>query len=138
MENCLRVLLIFCLTLPAWSKTNSRGDTKLYNSSRPCVLVDPGFIVCGGQVQTSSGATAPVVNRDSRGRIARSSSAKKLFRSQTPCPANGRTRGRCPGYVIDHIVPLVCGGLDDPSNMQFQTVEDGKAKDKWERKRCGK
>ena len=37
------------------------------------------------------------------------------------------------GYVIDHICPLACGGIDDPKNMQYQTYKDGKAKDKWER-----
>jgi len=30
----------------------------------------------------------------------------------------------------------VRGGADDPSNMQWQTVTAGKAKDKWERKTC--
>ena len=38
--------------------------------------------------------------------------------------------------MIDHVKPLACGGADDPSNMQCQTVEDGKAKDKWERIGC--
>jgi hypothetical protein len=47
----------------------------------------------------------------------------------------GYPHGR-PGYVIDHIVPLACGGADAPSNMQWQTVAAAKAKDKWERKGC--
>ena len=40
------------------------------------------------------------------------------------------------GYVIDHIVPLACGGADVPSNMQWQTVAAAKAKDKVERSGC--
>jgi hypothetical protein len=40
--------------------------------------------------------------------------------------------------VIDHIKALACGGADAPENMQWQTREDAKAKDRWERKGCGK
>lgn len=58
------------------------------------------------------------------------------FVKQHPCPATHRTKGACPGYVVDHIVPLSCGGPDTPSNMQWQTTADAKAKDKWERKGC--
>ena len=41
-----------------------------------------------------------------------------------------------PGHVVDHIVPLACGGADAPSNMQWQTTEEGKAKDRVERRGC--
>jgi len=46
---------------------------------------------------------------------------------------SGFPKGR-QGYVVDHIVPLACGGLDAPSNMQWQTKEQARAKDKVERK----
>jgi len=36
------------------------------------------------------------------------------------------------GYVIDHVRPLKRGGSDSPSNMQWQTKEAAKAKDKTE------
>jgi hypothetical protein len=62
----------------------------------------------------------------------RGSSAKAEFKHENPCPANGHRYGPCPGYVIDHIVPLACNGADSPSNMQWQTIADAKAKDKWE------
>jgi hypothetical protein len=67
---------------------------------------------------------------NAHGRIARSHAAKHAFEAQTGYP-HGR-----PGYVVDHIVPLACGGADAPRNMQWQTVEEGKAKDKLERIRC--
>jgi hypothetical protein len=40
------------------------------------------------------------------------------------------------GYVIDHVIPLACGGPDAPSNMQWQTIGEGKAKDRLELKGC--
>jgi hypothetical protein len=43
----------------------------------------------------------------------------------------GYPHGR-PGYVVDHIIALKRGGADDPSNMQWQTIAEGKAKDKLE------
>ena len=43
----------------------------------------------------------------------------------------GYPHGR-PGYVVDHVIPLKRGGCDCPSNMQWQTIDEAKAKDKWE------
>lgn len=77
-------------------------------------------------------AFAPIADA----RIKRSQSAKIEFKKQQPCPATGAQKGPCKGYVIDHIKPLSCGGADLSVNMQWQTVEDGKAKDKWERVGC--
>jgi hypothetical protein len=70
--------------------------------------------------------------RDSRGRIKRGESATNTFRRLNPCPATGKTTGRCSGYVIDHIVPLKGGGPDAPFNMQWQTKAEAKAKDRAE------
>lgn len=72
------------------------------------------------------------VQRDSHGKIKRSELSKRQFMKQTGYP-HGR-----PGYVIDHIIPLANGGRDDPSNMQWQTKADAKAKDKWERGQTSK
>ena len=69
-------------------------------------------------------------------RSVRSAAAKRAFRRQYPCPATGLVKGACPGYVIDHVRPLACGGADAPANMQWQTIADGKAKDAMERKNC--
>ena len=69
-------------------------------------------------------------------RIKRSQSAKVEFKLANPCPATGARKGPCKGYVIDHVKPLACGGADAPVNMAWQTIAEGKAKDKWERKGC--
>ncbi len=66
------------------------------------------------------------------GEVKRSEAAKNEFKRSHPCPANGANRGACPGYVIDHIFPLACGGADAPVNMQWQTIEAAKEKDRWE------
>jgi len=63
---------------------------------------------------------------DRKGHIIRSKKSKQEFERLTGYP-HGR-----PGYVVDHVVALKHGGVDCPCNMQWQTVEDAKAKDKWE------
>ena len=44
--------------------------------------------------------------------------------------------GACPGYIKDNVVPLACGGPDSVANLQWQTIDEAKAKDAWERKGC--
>ena len=41
-----------------------------------------------------------------------------------PCPSTGKT--------VDHVQALKHGGADSPSNMQWQTKAEAKAKDRWE------
>lgn len=68
--------------------------------------------------------------------LPRSHAATAAFQREHPCPATGNARGSCPGYVIDHVVPLCAGGPDHPANMQWQTAADAKRKDIEERKLC--
>ncbi|SRR6266566_5913681 len=70
------------------------------------------------------------VSPDGRSRTHRSRSARDDFMRRT-----GHPRGR-PGYVVDHLVPLCAGGADAPGNMQWQTVQDAKVKDRQERAEC--
>ncbi len=66
----------------------------------------------------------------------RSKAARADFMRANPCPATGKARGPCPGFVVDHLQPLCAGGPDHPANMQWQTVADAKAKDREEVKQC--
>jgi len=80
----------------------------------------------------SGHSAVPGVARDSHGKITRSPQALQQFKKANPCPATGKTYGSCRGYVVDHVMPLKRGGADAPSNMQWQTKADAKAKDRWE------
>lgn len=73
-----------------------------------------------------------IVRDSNTGRIHRSQAAKRDFQKQNPCPSTGKTSGSCPGYIIDHVQALKRGGVDSPSNMQWQTIRAAKEKDKWE------
>jgi hypothetical protein len=84
----------------------------------------------GSSVHTTRRCTSCL--RDKHGHIKRSRAAISSFKKQHPCPATGEPAGRCPGYIIDHVEPLECGGIDDPSNMQWQTLAAAKAKDRTE------
>ena len=77
-------------------------------------------------------STPAAVPRDSNGRIQRSAAARSSFQHSNPCPATGKTSGACPGYVVDHVQPLKRGGADSQSNMQWQTKEAAKIKDRTE------
>jgi hypothetical protein len=63
---------------------------------------------------------------------------RAAFAKAHPCPATGKARGACPGYVVDHIKPLCAGGVDRPSNMQWQTVKEAKIKDRLEARECSR
>lgn len=71
---------------------------------------------------------APVLARDAKQVTA--------FRKTHPCPSTGKKTGACPGYVVDHIVPLCWGGEDSPDNMAWQDKAASYKKDVFEREAC--
>ena len=101
--------------------TGSSGTAKAARAAKP---------KSSSTTTTSHKSPAVVGARDDNGRLQRNESAKHAFEDQSGFP-HGR-----PGYVVDHIRPLACGGADAPSNMQWQTIAEGKAKDRWERNGC--
>jgi hypothetical protein len=58
------------------------------------------------------------------------------FMVLNPCPATGKQSGPCPGFVVDHIVPLCAGGADSVDNMQWQNYAESIIKDVEERREC--
>lgn len=56
----------------------------------------------------------------------RNSTATREFKRLTGFP-DGR-----PGFQIDHMRPLFCGGGDCPANMQWLRIGEKKLKDRWE------
>jgi hypothetical protein len=72
---------------------------------------------------------------DATGGIHRSASEIARFKLVHPCPANGNKSGACPGWDIDHVIPLACGGCDAINNMQWLPHQYKiTGKDRWERK----
>ncbi len=107
---------------------------------RLSMLALAALVACAAPVAIAGSASAlsshsravSGVARDSHGKIARSPQALQKFKKVHPCPGTGKTYGSCPGYVVDHVLPLKRGGADAPSNMQWQTQAEAKAKDRWE------
>jgi hypothetical protein len=113
----LVMLLAMSAVATAWGRGSQRGS----HSSR------------GYRSHAAHSRGSHLSSRHAHRRMKRSARARDAFKHQQPCPATRRRSGVCPGYVIDHVRPLECGGADAPSNMQWQTVAAAKAKDKTER-----
>ena len=78
-------------------------------------------------------AAAPLSAKEHRSR-----EVTREFQREHPCPSTGKTSGGCPGYRRDHVIPLACGGPDAVWNLQWQTVSEARAKDRWERQVCAR
>ena len=78
----------------------------------------------------TSHAACPVVKR--------SRTVLRHFQAMHPCPSTGLTTGGCPGYILDHQIPLCLTGQrgDTVTNLQWQSVSEAKAKDLLEKDLC--
>jgi hypothetical protein len=62
------------------------------------------------------------------------------FKKTHVCPSTGVTSASkaCPGYVVDHMIPLCLGGPDSVENMAWQEQKASFQKDALERSLCEK
>ena len=123
-------------SLPALSAPACEESFRQYRDSRQRIRArsappTPISRSIGAQRRTPA-LYCEICARDTNGRIARSPAARREFRRASPCPVTGVILGACPGYVIDHVMALKRGGSDEPNNMQWQTIEEAKAKDRVE------
>ena len=82
------------------------------------------------------------VVRDADGKTSRSTKVINAFKKQWACPSTGLHKGACPGWAIDHVIPLACGGRDAVYNMAWMPDESKSCaadycKDRYERKVYG-
>jgi hypothetical protein len=68
--------------------------------------------------------------RDKTGHVVRSRARRRMFLKMIGSDGNG--------IVVNHIVPLRCGGCDLPSNMEAMSVADWKKRTGPERTDCGR
>jgi len=73
------------------------------------------------------------------GTIKRRADVVRAFKQAHPCPVTAKSTGACPGWQVDHVIPLVCGGCDMVTNLQWLPVEIKTApglvaKDRWEQR----
>lgn len=63
---------------------------------------------------------------------ARGRAPVRQFYKLMACPSTMQMAPPCPGYVVDHVVPLCAGGADDHGNMQWQAKSESLEKDRIE------
>lgn len=70
--------------------------------------------------------------------FARARAPVREFKATNPCPSTGvaDADAPCPGWVVDHIVPLCFGGADALENMDWERRDRSYIKDGFERAAC--
>ncbi len=72
--------------------------------------------------------------RDANGLIVRSSSVITAYKKIHVCPSTGLYGNLpCPGWALNHPIPLACGGCDAVSNLMYMRNDVKKEVDKYER-----
>lgn len=69
------------------------------------------------------------------GSILRSVAVLRAFQRIHPCPETGKTTGACPGWALNHVIPLACGGCDSVANLDWMPDEIKSCREPWCRDR---
>lgn len=72
--------------------------------------------------------------RDASGGIIRRADVIAAYKKVHPCPSTGLYGGACPGWALNHNIPLACGGCDAVSNLSFMRADAKAIVDSYERK----
>jgi len=80
----------------------------------------------------------PALSEAACPKIKRSQAVLHTFQRTHPCPSTGKISGKCPGYILDHGIPLCLIGKtgDVVENINWQSVVEAKLKDRLERAVC--
>lgn len=102
-----------------------------------CLCLVSAHVLADPALTETRCCVTPVRNAD--GSIKRRSDVLRAFQKIHPCPSTGLTTGACPGWAIDHVLPLSVGAVDSVSNLQWLPVvlKSGAGKypkDRFERK----
>jgi hypothetical protein len=107
------------------------------------LLLIPGAVLAGlpgpgelGSIPDPRYCGEPARHPD--GRIKRSRAVLRAFAKIFPCPANLKPVPHCPGWAIDHTIPLATGGCDSIANLTWlptaiKSCASPACKDRWER-----
>lgn len=71
------------------------------------------------------------VPRDADGSTKRSTAVIAAYKRIHPCPSTGLTKGACPGWALNHVIPLSCSGIDAVSNLQWVPHRIKSCKESW-------
>ena len=120
MLAALAVLMVFCAAVP-YAKAQGAA---LPAPGAPGAVADARY--CGEPKRTSSG------------KIYRSRIELRAFAEVFPCPSTLKNLPSCPGWAIDHTIPLASGGCDSVANMTWlpdtiKSCAGRSCKDRWER-----
>lgn len=76
--------------------------------------------------------------RNADGTIKRRRDVLRAYKKLYPCPATGLSTGVCPGWSINHVIPLASGGCDAVYNLDWmpdaiKSCARPECRDRWER-----